>query len=368
MFESIKKFWQSIKRFLKQIFLNSFHSRNEESNSAGKAPLTDIEYEFLFNQLLEGVSRGWHQGRVLKFFEKLEDRSKQRDWISWLDRFGDTVLQSSAPNHQLASRIMKLAEVAQSIPYLNHIGEHCYALGRKIFTRGTQGEVWEYQGNDFEHLLPFPTEDTNESDDAHENLSIEQLFALLQENSEIVNQLSAQLGLDTEDPATIIKAILEQSEENSENTAEIPSEQIEAEKLEMAIISWDEALAQNPQDSKLWYNKATALLNLSRWDEALASYDHAAKIDPLDYLVWSGLAYAYSNTGRIEEAFNCWEKVIQLKPDYFQAWSDRGYVLELLNRPTEAIASYQMAIALNNNFTPALDRLKLLQGNPENPS
>ena len=37
--------------------------------SSGDSSLKDGDYEFLYNQLLEGVAHGWHDRRIIKFFQ-----------------------------------------------------------------------------------------------------------------------------------------------------------------------------------------------------------------------------------------------------------------------------------------------------------
>ncbi len=373
MFESIKQIWRSLKRFFRRLFSGSSSSnlRKNKNTDIALPPLTDTDYEFLFSQLLEGVSRGWHQGRVLKFFEQLENRTKQRDWLEWLDRFGQRVLDSSAPNHQLAARMMRLGELAQSIPRLTKIGDLCYGIGRQIFTRNSEGEGWEYQGTEIDEALQT---EPNFANNNQEPLTIEQVFGLLQENTEFAQEVSAQLGIDTLEPQKILDVWLEKSQEtqDEQNTGNIEYwfnlglEQVNQGQLEEAIASWDQVLSLNPQLPKAWYNRANALTNLYRWDEALASYDQAINLNPQDHLAWNGLANVFYSTNRIQESFDCWDKVVQIQPAHSQAWYDRGYVLEMLNRPAEAITSYHKAIELKPGFPEVLARLKELQSEPEN--
>ncbi len=366
MFESIQKIWRSLKRFFRRLFSLAPEAKPARNRTNPAYPLNDLEYEFLFNQLLEGVSRGWHQGRVLKFFDQLEGRSKQRDWISWLNRFGQRVLESSAPNHQLASRMMRLGEIAQSVPSISRIGDLCSEIGRDIFTRDSQGEIWEYQGDDIESLLPGSAEEENISADELEPISIAQLYEILQQNPELVEQMSEQFGVDFEDSDHVIDLLLEQEQQQANAAAGISSHQLEREQLEQAIARWDQELSENPQIPELWYNRGTALSNLYRWDEALASFDRAVNLDPTNYLIWNGLANVYYSTNRIQESFDCWDKVVQIKPDEYQTWCDRGHALELLSRRGEAITSYQKALELKPNLPYALSRLDILQAKPDN--
>jgi len=109
-----KGIWHWIKRFFGQFIggsgsLSPSQRRKLEQNQEVVA-LTDTDYEFLFNQLLEGISHGWHEGRVLKFFDQLQERGKAKPWVGWLERFGEKVLASPAPNLPLATRMMRFGE------------------------------------------------------------------------------------------------------------------------------------------------------------------------------------------------------------------------------------------------------------------
>jgi hypothetical protein len=85
--------------------------------------LTDTEYEFLFNQLLEGVASGWQPARIIKFFAQLDDRATKEDWIAWLGRFSDKMINSPTPHRQLASRMLRFGEMTESTPAIRGIGE-----------------------------------------------------------------------------------------------------------------------------------------------------------------------------------------------------------------------------------------------------
>jgi len=364
MFESIRKIWRSIKRFFRRLF--SLDARVDKSRAQVVQPLTNIEYEFLFSQLLEGVSRGWHQGRVLKFFDQLEDRSKQRDWIVWLESFGQKAIESNAPNHQLASRMMRLGEIAQSVPAISRIGDLCASIGREIFSRDSQGEIWEYRGNDTESFLPTLTEEEDQSEYEAQSMTIAQLYEMLQQNPELMQQMAEQLGVDTSDPDQIVDILTMHQEEEAHKLAGISPYQLPTDQLEEAIARWDQEIAENPEIAWLWYNRGTALANLNRYDEALASYDRAVSLDPTNHEIWNVLAKVYYSTNRMQESLDCWNRVVGLKPDEYQSWCDRGIVLELLSRPAEAMASYKKALEFKPNLTYALSRLEDLQAKPEN--
>jgi hypothetical protein len=93
-------------------------------------PLSDTDYEFLYTQLLEGVTHGWQQPRVLRFFESLGDRGSQAEWVGWLRRFGDRLLASPVPNNELAARMVQLGQMG-----CGEISDVSYEIGMQLLTR-----------------------------------------------------------------------------------------------------------------------------------------------------------------------------------------------------------------------------------------
>ncbi len=111
-------------------------------------PLTATDYEFMFNQLLEGVAHGWQTQRVEKFFKQVGDRATVTDWVNWISTFSQTVLNSPQPNVELARRLELLAIQTQHIPHVSEVGAISYALSTQIMLRQTGGVIWEYDGPD----------------------------------------------------------------------------------------------------------------------------------------------------------------------------------------------------------------------------
>merc|ERR1712178_526160 len=122
----LKRFWQWIQQFFAQVFGSSSPLGRDDKN-ASQQPLSDTEYEFLFSQLLDGVAHGWHEGRILKYFEDLGERGKAKLWVAWLERLG---------------------ELAQSFQKIEPIGKTAYEIGRKLYSKEASSAVWEYAGPD----------------------------------------------------------------------------------------------------------------------------------------------------------------------------------------------------------------------------
>jgi tetratricopeptide (TPR) repeat protein len=394
------RIWQGLKNFFEQLFglggtkaSGRYRKRRSHAEDAPSG-LSDTDYEFLFSQLLEGVAHGWHEGRILKFFQQLEERGKQRDWVAWLERFGARVLASSAPNQQLAARMMRLGELAQSFPAIEQIGETSYSIGRQLYSRKVGSVIWEYDGPDVgvpiaptvsapeagievESIAP-ESEAPSADEAAVETLTIEQLLARLQQDSALLTQMAQQLGVETTDPQVIVETLINQFQTAQEELDSQPTpdtvegwfdrglQRANLGDLEGAIASWENALALNPNLPQAWHNRGSALAHLGRLEEALASYNKAIELNPSDPQAWNDRAYALFNLRRWEEAILCWDKVVELQPNSCESWYNRGIALENWGRLESAIASYNKALEINPDFELAKSKRDRLQNNRPN--
>ena len=393
----LRQIWQWLKGFLGQLFgskrtkTSSGKGGSLNQGVRGKSQnsptqLTDTDYEFLFSQLLEGVAHGWHEGRILKFFERLGEQGKQKQWVDWLRRFGDKVLASPAPNHQLGARMVRLGEMSQPFPYTRQVGQISLEIGRQLLARNTSSPVWEYEGPDVEEIStlnpPVPEEvpasgsaSSTSGGEEVKTITLDQLLVNLQQNANLVEQMAQQLGIETTDPHKIIEALrvqfnalkTEAKPQKTPDTAEgwfnLGLQQAKAGDLESAIANWDKALELNPDLSPAWHNRGSALSTLGRLEEAIASFERAIAIRPDDDQSWNNRGNALYNLQRWEDAIASWDKVIEIRSDYYQAWYNRGCALENLERWEESIASYDKALEIKPDFEPAKSRRNYLLEN-----
>lgn len=111
-----------------------------------------------------------------------------------------------------------------------------------------------------------------------------------------------------------------------------------------AFISYDEALATNPNSALLWYQRGDALAQLQRYEEALASFDRAIAYQP-DYVVaWTFRAVILIYLGRYAEALSSCEQALTLQPGDREAWIFRGVALHRLGDYRHAYLSYEQAL------------------------
>lgn len=172
-------------------------------------PLKDEDYEFLFNQLLEGVAHGWQAPRVRRFFEQLGEQGSHAVWVQWLQRYyGPKVLAASAPNVALSQQLVLLAYQTQHLPKLMEIGAMANAIAQKLQQKTENSPIWEYNGPDAKELdldetqLPQP-----------EHITVDELLDRLQQDESLARQLAEQLGLHETDPQTLVRVLLERSQQ-----------------------------------------------------------------------------------------------------------------------------------------------------------
>lgn len=372
MLKLFKRFW----RWLKNLFQDrSATSVRRKRKLESTPPLTDTDYEFLLNQLLDGIVHGWHEGRIIKFFQRLGDRGKSRLWVDWLGRFGQGVLASDAPNLELAARLIRFGELSQSFSPVQPIGQAAYQLGRDIYAKQSANVVWEYEGTDEALPVPPAAEDLNGSEAGVQMLTSEELLSQLQQNPDLAAQLAEQLDLVGSDPEALVEELMRQFQAAHSELAAQPEPQTAEDWFNRgmqqanlgdvvgAIASWDEALALNPNLAEAWHNRASALGNLGENEAAIASFTRALALNPQDPQFWLGKGNAHYNLQQWEGAIACWNQALELQPDLAQVWYSRGCALEKLNLIQEAIDSYQKALAITPDFE--LAKVKLEELLPE---
>ena len=167
---------------------NSNFSKSEATFSSSVPPLTDTNYEFLFNQLLEGVAHGWHSQHIVKFFHNLGERGQQEDWVAWLERFQRKISDTpSISVQQMATLMMRLGELTQSSPQLWQLGAISYQIGRKVLFGDVSNLIWEYDGADFQ-----PNSPANVSQNNSEILHLEDLTSNTSELPVAVSQSATE--------------------------------------------------------------------------------------------------------------------------------------------------------------------------------
>ena len=136
----------------------------EDKTFESVSALSDADYEFLFNQLLEGIAHGWHDRRIVKFFQQLGDRGKQKDWIDWLERLRPKIITLPVQSkRQLGTIMIRLGELTQSAPEVVRIGTTSNRIGRELLFGNMGDIIWEYVGPDSVADTPVMELETQET-------------------------------------------------------------------------------------------------------------------------------------------------------------------------------------------------------------
>jgi hypothetical protein len=215
--QMFKRLIQWLKKFFRHLFggKQNFTPSREQVPKAVVPPLTDTDLEFLFTELLAGVHQVKGQTWAQKWLHNLEHRVSTQQWLEWLNRFGDRLLASSKPHNELAARLVQLGELG-----VGEISNLSYDIGMKVLT-GNPGEpVWEYEGPDAVEnnlLIPANTEE-NLPEGEYKTVSLDELLMMLQQDETLCEQISQQLGVETNNPEEIIQVLVSQYNEANESS------------------------------------------------------------------------------------------------------------------------------------------------------
>ena len=384
---------------------NQDSHQSENQTSKSNSTLTDADYEFLFNQLLEGISHGWHDKRIAKFFHQLGDRGEQQKWVAWLVRLRAQLLTMPIPSkRQLGTMMIRLGELTQFTTEVNEIGAICNQIGRELLFGNTEDIVWEYVGSDL--VLDSSNEETKENLSERLPTDFSQLGSTANEeepnlSSEIVEEsitpnqeLESHLTLTSESTSPNITL------KNLENTSEgAPESEVtdinlsdslkisDPQPAEDSSLSLDEEAEKEPQDS-IAIN-LQQVMNLIQEDEELAqqiSQKLNVSITKLDNLAvdrvekspinssneldqpsveliesWFNLGLKQVSSGEFDKAIASWEKALKINPNLSEAWHNRGSALGRLGKYKEAVESFQRALAIEpRNYQAWNDRAHAL--------
>ena len=225
---------QRLIQWLKKFFQGLFGGKKnpvkveEDVQKEVPKPLDDTDLEFLFMELLEGVHQARGQVWAQKWLHNIEHRISTEQWVKWLRRFGERLLASSTPNNEIASRMLELSELG-----VGEVGDVAYDIGMQLLRRTGDEPIWEYDGPDTEIADSFDAqafhqqvEEGNVGNPPQgelQTVSLEQLFAMLQDDEHLRLQMAQQLGIQTDDPQVIIQTLVNQFNAANQESEEPPN-------------------------------------------------------------------------------------------------------------------------------------------------
>jgi len=370
------------------------------SPSVPVSGLSDTDYEFLFNQLLEGIAHGWHDRRIIKFFTQLGDRGKQADWVAWFDRLRDKLLKLPIESkRQLGTMMIRFGELTQSATEVNQIGAASHRLGRELLFGDNVSTIWEYVGPDL-GLETKPIETISElserlpsdfvalGDELTEDVALDSATAadlplennnygdLLQlEIDEMTSSVSqVQISLEAEnnaaDPrlnreateATFLETLvsadelwaedllapdsdLSQFEDVSQNLDQ-NSLALEQQREGMPTISTSELDDSSLELIESWFNLGLKQVSAGEYNKAIASWDKALNINANLPEAWHNRGSALGRLGNYEAAVKSFQNALEIDPDNHQAWNDRAHALYQLQDWSGAVECWSQAIKI----------------------
>ncbi|MFB2935183.1 hypothetical protein ACE1B6_07880 [Aerosakkonemataceae cyanobacterium BLCC-F154] len=208
----IGRIWQKIVQFFQRLFGRSGSRRSKSSLAAIKQqaqtpkPLENADYEFLFMQLLEGIAHGWQAPKVEKFFAELDDRTTETQWIQWIRSFGERLLASPAPNQELAMRMLALGEMG-----CGEISDTAGEIGFQLLQKHEKPLIQTPETYSPSSTVFLAVDEAGNFADQPQTISLEQLWELLQQDPELVQQMAALLQINTNNPEEIIRVLMNQS-------------------------------------------------------------------------------------------------------------------------------------------------------------
>src|SRR6516165_331553 len=123
--------------------------------------------------------------------------------------------------------------------------------------------------------------------------------------------------------------------------------------FDLALASYDRALALRPDFAVALYNRGVTLQELDRCEEALASYRRALALRPDFVEALNNLGNTLRQLKRYDEALASYDRVLAMRPGRTDALNNRGNTLQALRRYDEALASHDRALALRPDYADA---------------
>lgn len=133
--------------------------------------------------------------------------------------------------------------------------------------------------------------------------------------------------------------IIERDPHNAPAWSNRGNAKVSQNKLEEALLDYEQAIALAPEAPDPYLNRGTALEGLGRWEEALADYEQVLAIDPQDPAAYNNRGNAEAGLGNWDAALADYAHATELAPDYAFAQANYALALYQLDQTQEGIRS-----------------------------
>ncbi|WP_414563475.1 MULTISPECIES: tetratricopeptide repeat protein [unclassified Anabaena] len=350
--------------------------------------LTNADLEVLFTQMLAGVQQGRGQQWVLQYLQRMEDRISTERWIDWLLIFGEKMLLSRTPNHELATQMVQLGELR-----IGKVGELAYEIGFRVLT-GNLGEedghneepafattdfvtvngeintpgqdlirdlgelLWEYDEPEFTYAIPEAIPEAIREIATPEETSTENVEEVIWEYAAAEVEIPPEIPLLNPAEEDVIGNLGELSLEYRGEKAEITKPTIETvivssrgnweqtwANLEPNVAyTLDELLVRLDQSANL-VQQLAANLAVPTSQPVVITTEESSQAQTWFY---QGLQQA--KAGDLTGAIAAYDQAIAINPQAHEYWFNKGLNLFHLENFTEAIAAYDQAIVIKPDY------------------
>ncbi|WP_155962967.1 tetratricopeptide repeat protein [Dolichospermum circinale] len=396
---------QGLNEFLQYIFdsMGIINPQTSQGNLVAEQPpeLTSADLEFLFNELLEGVNQARGERWALKYLQRMEPRITVDRWLDWLLTYGDKLLSSPAPNHELAQRMVQLGELG-----IGEVGNLSHDIGIQLLWRNMNQDLErDQESQDLEIPISTPKELDSPGQELPRQFG-EELWAVPdvdtitdQSVSQLIDDLLTNSSTGSTSKSLSKNTTKEKTktvtgshsgdytiEKRPENFEEVFADPLAPHKESLIAIqpqlasTLDELMVRLEQSTNLVEQLASDLairdrqivqlrseIFVPRQAEtlfsqglqqaksgnllaALALYQCASQLQPQVYEYWWHQGLVLFHLHRFTEAIAAYDQALNLQPDHHEVWIDRGIVLFNLKRYAEAIASYDQALSIQPEF------------------
>jgi tetratricopeptide (TPR) repeat protein len=122
---------------------------------------------------------------------------------------------------------------------------------------------------------------------------------------------------------------------------------------DFAIADFSEAIEIDPKLATAYFNRGVSYHRIGQDDQAISDYTRAIEIDPNLAVVYVNRGVSYRDIGQDDQAISDNTKAIELNPRFAAAYNNRGNAYGGKGQHDQAISDYTKAIELNPQYAEA---------------